>query len=995
IRAALTAGGVEPSSVQYVELHGTGTPAGDPVEAAALGAAYGVGRTADTQLAVGSVKTNIGHLEGASGIAGLIKTVLCLKHRELVPSLNHSTPNPRIPLDDLGLRVVTESQAWAADTALCAGVSSFGMGGSNAHVIVEEAPATGGAEPSVEDAGDIRALVVSARTETGVRAQAARLRDWLISHPELDTADVARSLLTSRAQLEWRAAAVGQDRDELLSGLTALTDPAVSEGADEIATGQSARRRVAFVFPGQGSQWEGMALGLLDAGGVFADSVADCEAALAEYVDWSLTGVLRRADDAPSLDRVDVIQPVLFAVMVSLARMWQAAGVEPDVVIGHSQGEIAAACVAGGLSLQDAARVVALRSRAVAEELAGQGGMASIGLGADTVRERLARYGDRLSLAAVNGPRQTIIAGEVAAMEELLADCAEAGVWARRIPVDYPSHSKAVERLRDRLLDDLASIRPRSGTVPFFSTVFAEGYDTAGLDAEYWYRSLREPVRFADAVTALIDSGITGFVEASPHPVLTMGIGVTAETTAAAGQVSVLESLRRGEGGTRRFTAALAQAYCAGLPVDIDALASGGGRVDLPPYAFQRRSYWNGSETVAGSTAADATAHEATPAEPPAPEDGGQSTAREDSPLARRLLDTPEYQRETVVLDVVREHAAAVLGHDSHHSIHPELPFTDLGFDSVSGTALANRLARGTGVPLPRTLIFDHPTANAVAALLSARITGTGREQRRVSRHHALDEPIAIVGMGARFPGGVGSAEDLWGLVEAGRDAIGGFPADRGWDLERLIDPDPDKPGTVYSRGGGFLSGAGDFDAGFFGISPREALAMDPQQRLLLEASWEALEHAGIDPVSLRGSDAGVFAGACASGYVDRVSGDLEGFRLTGTSHSVISGRVAYVFGLEGPAVTVDTACSSSLVALHLACQALRQGDSSLVLAGGVTVAAGPSLYVDFSRQRGLSPDGRCKAFSSSADGVAWSEGVGVVVLERLSEAQRLGHNVL
>ncbi|WP_461087823.1 type I polyketide synthase, partial [Streptomyces deserti] len=847
IRAALTAGDVEPSSVQYVELHGTGTPAGDPVEAAALGAAYGAGRTADAPLAVGSVKTNIGHLEGASGIAGLIKTVLCLKHRELVPSLNFTTPNPRIPLDELGLWVVTGTETWSADTVLRAGVSSFGMGGSNAHVIVEEAPAAAVAGAAAEGACQVRTLVVSARTETGVQAQAARLRDWLISHPELDTADVARSLLTTRAQLEWRGAVVGQDRDELLTGLAALADPTAPADAVEVTTGQAARRRVAFVFPGQGSQWEGMALGLLDAGGVFADSIADCEAALAEYVDWSLTGVLRRADDAPSLDRVDVIQPVLFAVMVSLARMWQAAGVEPDVVIGHSQGEIAAACVAGGLSLSDAARVVALRSRAVAEELAGQGGMASIGLGADAVRERLARHGDRLSLAAVNGPQQTVVAGEAAAIEELLTDCAEAGVWARRIPVDYPSHSKAVEGLRDRLLEELAPIRPRSGTVPFFSTVFADRFDTAGLDAEYWYRSLREPVRFADAVTALIESGITGFVEASPHPVLTMGIGVTADTTAAAGRVSVLESLRRGEGGTRRFTASLAQAYCAGLQVDIEALAPGGARVDLPPYSFQRRSYWSGPAAIAGVTA-DPAARAATQGELPVPEDDQQGTAWDDGPLARRLLDTPEYQRETVILDVVREHAAAVLGHDSAHSIHPELPFTDLGFDSVSGTALANRLARGTGVPLPRTLIFDHPTATAVAALLSARIAGTGQGQRRVSRRMTSDEPIAIVGMSARFPGGVGSDEELWDLVASGTDAITAFPTDRGWDPDRLFDSDPDKPGTVYTRFGGFLSGAGDFDAGFFGISPREALAMDPQQRLLLEASWEALEDAGIDP---------------------------------------------------------------------------------------------------------------------------------------------------
>ncbi|WP_063044778.1 type I polyketide synthase, partial [Nocardia pseudovaccinii] len=998
IHSALTAAGVEAPSVQYVELHGTGTPAGDPVEAAALGETYGVRGERDAPLAVGSVKTNIGHLEGASGIAGLIKTVLCLSRRELVASLNFETPNPRIPLADLGLRVVTGTENWPVATVRRAGVSSFGMGGSNAHVIVQQAPPVGSAASTADGADGAVPWVVSAHSAEGVRAQAARLREWLLRHSEQDAADVAYSLLATRAQMRWRGSVVGRDRAELLAGLAALADPTGPAVAIEPVTERAERRRVAFVFPGQGSQWEGMALGLLDSGGAFAESIAECEAALASYVDWSLTAVLRREADAPPLDRVDVVQPVLFAVMVSLARMWRAAGVEADVVIGHSQGEIAAAYIAGGLSLSDAARVVALRSRAVADELAGQGGMASIGLGADAVRERLSAYGDRLSLAAVNGPAQSVIAGDVPAMAEFLAACARDGVWARRIPVDYASHSKAVERLRDRLLAELEPISPRSGSVPFFSTVSADRLDTAKLDADYWYRSLREPVRFADAVTALIADGINAFVEASPHPVLTMGIGVTAEAAGAAEGVSVVGSLRRGAGGPERFTASLAQAYCAGVRVDPRVLVPGGARVDLPPYAFQRRNFWAGVPVTSGGFTGVTDVGAATEehiSEGRLPEGDEQGGTRDDSPLARTLLATPEYQRDTVVLDIVREHAAAVLGHESARSIHPDLPFTEFGFDSVSGVELRNRLIRATGVPLPKTLIFDHPTAGAIAALLRAQVTGADRGQRRVSRRGAPDEPIAIVGIGARFPGGVRSAEDLWELVAAGRDAIGEFPADRGWDLDRLFDPDPDKPGKVYTRHGGFLSGAGDFDPGFFGISPREALAMDPQQRLLLETAWEALEDAGIDPVSLRGSDTGVFAGACSSGYSRRVTGDLEGFRLTGTSHSVISGRVAYAFGLEGPAVTVDTACSSSLVALHLACQALRQGDSSLVLAGGVTVAASPTLYVDFSRQRGLSPDGRCKAFSAAADGVAWSEGSGVLVLERLSDARRLGHNIL
>ncbi|WP_232247424.1 type I polyketide synthase [Kitasatospora azatica] len=963
--AACADAGVEPGEVQYVELHGSGTRAGDPIEAAALGATLGSAHPLDAPLLVGSVKTNIGHLEGAAGIAGFIKAVLCVGERELVPSLNYSDPGDRIPLDELHLRVNTETRSWPApEGPLVAGVSSFGIGGTNCHIVLTDWQ--GADRPVGEGDAGVLPWVLSARDEPALRDQAERLRAQLEARPELGVASVGRSLAATRTTFEHRAVVLADHRDGFLAELEARSagqpSAAVVEGRHE-----GPPVRPVFVFPGQGSQWAGMAAELIETSTVFADRIGDCADALGPYVDWSLLDVLRGVPGAPPLAGDEVIQPALWAVMVSLAALWRSAGVEPAAVVAHSQGEIAAATAMGALSLQDGARIVALRSR-VLNRIAGSGGLLSVELPAEQLRRDLAVVDASLSIAAVNGPAQTVVAGPAAALDALAAHYGPQ-VRTRRVPIDYASHSAAVEELREELLTAFAGIAPHSTDVSFWSTVTAEPIDTAELDPGYWFRNLREPVRFGPAVEKLLDAGHSTFLEVSPHPVLAMGIRQAIDTHGGDG--AALSTLRRGHGDRRRFLTAAAEAFVRGVAVDWAALLPGSAPlVDLPGYPFQRRSYWPSGMPGGTEQAPDAT---------PAP--------------------APAVDRRSV-LELVRSLTAIVLGAGSAGEVRPGRTFREMGLDSAMTLELRDRLSAATGLRLESTVLYDHPSPAALAAAIGRLTEGasTGGSPALVRERADEQDPVVIVGMACRFPGGVRSPDDLWQLVDTGTDAIGDFPDDRGWDLATLHHPDPERIGTSYVSQGGFVRDVTDFDAEFFGISPREALAMDPQQRLLLEVAWEALERAGIDPTALAGSRTGVFAGAMHSDYGPSMAAagpGVAGHLLTGTSTSVISGRIAYVLGLNGPALTVDTACSASLVALHQAVRAVRAGECSLALAGGVSVLSTPGMFVELSRQRVLAADGRSKAFSARADGAGWGEGAGMLVVERLSDARRHGHPVL
>ncbi|MFC3352358.1 type I polyketide synthase, partial [Streptomyces echinoruber] len=596
IRAALAAAGLAPQDVDAVEAHGTGTTLGDPIEAQALLATYGQDRPADRPLWLGSLKSNIGHSQAAAGVGGVIKMVMALRAGVLPRTLHAETPTPHVDWSAGHVKLLTEQRPWP-DTGQPrrAGVSSFGMSGTNAHVILEQAPEPAAPDPGTHPA-DTRPLpvvpaVLSGRTAGALRDQAARLRAHLRAHPERSLTDVAYSLATTRSAFEHRAAVLATGPAGLDEALAALASGDAPDRPGVLTATAPRPADPVLVFPGQGAQWAGMARELLAESEVFADLVAQCEQALAPYVDWSLTAVLRGDADAADLGRVDVVQPALWAVMVSLAGLWRSLGVRPAAVVGHSQGEIAAACAAGALSLEDGARVVALRSRALTR-IAGTGGMMSVPLPADEVRTRMRPWADRLAVAAVNGPHSVVVSGEAAALDELHDALTADGVRARKVAVDYGSHSPQVEAIRDAVLDALAGIAPRDAEIPFRSALTGQWQDTRELGPDYWYTNLRETVRFEQAVRGLIAEGHRTFIEVGPHPVLAVGLRDTLDDCGTDG--AVLGSLRRDRGGLDQFLTAVAEAHVHGVPVDWEAVFAGTGarRTDLPTYAFQHGRYW-------------------------------------------------------------------------------------------------------------------------------------------------------------------------------------------------------------------------------------------------------------------------------------------------------------------------------------------------------------------------------------------------------------------
>ncbi|WP_404870388.1 type I polyketide synthase [Kitasatospora griseola] len=780
INGALAHAGLAPSEVDMVEAHGTGTVLGDPIEAQALMAAYGQDRPAGQPLRLGSLKSNLSHTQAAAGVGGVIKSVLAIRHGVMPRTLHVDRPSPRIDWTEGAVSLLTEATPWPeTGRPRRAGVSSFGASGTNAHVILEQAPLENDGPPAERTPLPAVPWVLSARTPEALRAQAAALYERVAAEPGLSVLDVGHSLLAGRSRFTERAVVVGADRDELLAGVAALSRGKGS--AAVLVGGGPLPGRSVLVFPGQGSQWVGMAVELLGESEVFAARMAECERALAPYVDWSLVEAL---GSEALLARVDVVQPVLWAVMVSLAEVWRSFGVVPDAVVGHSQGEIAAAVVAGGLSIEDGARVVALRSRAVGA-LAGRGGMASVPLPVEAVRERIA---GRLSVAAVNGPSSTTVSGDADAVTALVEELLEEGVWATPIEVDYASHSSHVEEIRERLLADLDGITPLPGAVPYYSSVTGGLLDTKALDAEYWYRNLRQTVEFEQATRALLAAGHRVFIEAAPQPALMYGIEDTAADEGAPETV-VLDTLRRGAGGLRRLQLALAGAHVRGLRVDWERLFAGTGaqRVDLPTYAFQRRRYWldalpaDRDQAAAGQSAAD---HPLLGAAIELPDDAGTLFTGRLSPATHPWLVDHAVAGAVILPGAALVELAAYAGRHHGCALVEELTLaTPLLLPDDHAVQLRVRVGAEDGTGRRPVEFHSRPEADPGTAdrPWTRHATGTvGPRDASADRGPSADLDDMAGAVGAWPPPGAVplDVDELYGLLEARGVAYG--PAFRG-----------------------------------------------------------------------------------------------------------------------------------------------------------------------------------------------------------------------
>ncbi len=706
VEQALRNAGIAPAQVSMLEAHGTGTEIGDPIEVEALSAVYGAGAGEAGACALGSVKTNLGHLEAGAGLVGLVKTALSIRNAAIPPSLHFETLNPHIELDDSRLFVPTSLQAWdGPDDHRHGAVSSFGAGGTNAHVVLGPGPPVAAGAPAPARPGP-SVIPISGHTEEACRALARAYGEHLRSPRGQASAltDIAYSATVRRTQHEHRCAVVAASHSDAAERLDAWADGQAPAGVVAGRSSAGVAPGVVFVFPGQGTQRHDMGRELMDHCAVFRSALVDCDDALGEWLGRSIVDEIHGMGHDDELDRIELIQPALFAIAVALAARWRSLGIVPDAIIGHSMGEVAAAHVAGALSLEDASRIICRRSALLAG-VAGQGAMLVVALPMADADGLLADYRDEVSVAVNNSPTSTVLSGTPAALAELADRLRAHNVFCRPVKDAVASHSPAMDVLREELLAALAGISPRASSVPLLSTVTGELCDGSEYDEHYWFANLREPVRFWDGVTALVEQGSGVFVELSPHPILLSSVEQGFEATGRPGLA--LASMRRDEPEPETMLAGLAALHVDGLPAALDSLLAQAARVvALPTYAWQHESFWfRASEKPANGVARAATDRLAQAAQAPVAPAG--------SDLLRRLDAAFEAERHAIVYEFVLAAVAAVLAFDPAR-IDPDDGFFQMGMDSLLAAQVRVRLEAGLERKLPSPVMFEHPTVGAL-----------------------------------------------------------------------------------------------------------------------------------------------------------------------------------------------------------------------------------------------------------------------------------------
>ena len=701
IRQALRAASLTEADIDLVEAHGTGTRLGDSIELQALRNTYGAQPRDGRPLWLGSVKSNLGHTQAAAGVVSVIKTVLALQHHAVPATLHADRPRQDGAWSAGTIRLATEAVPWAADgRPRGAAVSSFGISGTNAHVVLQEAPA----EVDSAEAGSAPAglpWLLSAPTPATLPDLAGRLEAALASTGNRSSTEVGRALAVGRTRFAHRAALLPDDGGDYAPAMRALAGGSASP---DVLLGQAQDAPTVFVFPGHGTQWTGMGASLLAESTSFAAAVAECDEAFRAYLPWSVASVLRAEPGAPALDRQQVIQPAVFTVTVALAALWRECGITPDIVVGHSQGEVAAAHVAGGLGLADAARVVSARGQ-VMDRIAGHGAMAAVRLPRAEAEPWIRPWGEDVCVAVTNGPRTVVISGTAPAIAEAVARAADEGVWVRPIVGDVAFHSPQTDPLLDDFEKLLTGLAPRVSTIPFFSATTGGRVPTDQLDPQFWRHNMRQPVDFHATVADLIGRGHRRFIEVSPHQVL--GTALEDAAAEAGVQVAAVGSLHSGSGTLRAFMRSAAEAHVHGAPIDWATLFAGGPPDPsfLPTYPFQRKPFWLDRPVGSPSLGAVEAGPAATPDQPETPD-----------ALVARLLTLPQEQSRAELTDLVCTSLRTILPEEQAGQVAADVEFENLGLNSLAAVEVRNVIAQTLRAALPATVVFDHRTPRSLGA---------------------------------------------------------------------------------------------------------------------------------------------------------------------------------------------------------------------------------------------------------------------------------------